>query len=172
MSFNVVYISAFQGLQRQHSAIDLLQAVESYCTLHGLSCALNASSFTVDVRPVTLKPSDSDLISTWWLSSIISFYRSWHQKITVIYSWRMSYHSLRKLLIVSLWEGHLMDQVVRIFHVMDYAFVYWYAYLLHWIEIWFWFIALKLILCYLYHPTGFSANSRDAFGERFITRKE
>ena len=48
------YNSAFQGLQRQHSAIHVLQAVESYFCLLGLSCTVNATSFTVDVRLIIL----------------------------------------------------------------------------------------------------------------------
>lgn len=47
-------ISTFQGLQRQHGAINLLEAVNSYFSSHGLFCTLNTSSFTVDVRTVTL----------------------------------------------------------------------------------------------------------------------
>ncbi|KAF7810798.1 U6 small nuclear RNA (adenine-(43)-N(6))-methyltransferase-like [Senna tora] len=39
-----------EGLQRQHSAIHVLQAVESYFSLHGVPCTLNSSSFTVDVK--------------------------------------------------------------------------------------------------------------------------
>ncbi|KAI4297737.1 hypothetical protein L6164_037608 [Bauhinia variegata] len=38
-----------EGLQRQHGAIHVLQAVESYFCSHGWSCSLNVSSFTVDV---------------------------------------------------------------------------------------------------------------------------
>ncbi|XP_061360058.1 uncharacterized protein LOC133304101, partial [Gastrolobium bilobum] len=38
-----------EGLQRQHGAINVLEAVKSYFSLHGLSCTLNTSSFTVDV---------------------------------------------------------------------------------------------------------------------------
>ncbi|RDX62519.1 U6 small nuclear RNA (adenine-(43)-N(6))-methyltransferase, partial [Mucuna pruriens] len=38
-----------EGLQGQHGAINVLEAVKSYFSLHGLSCTLNTSSFTVDV---------------------------------------------------------------------------------------------------------------------------
>ncbi|XP_057420367.1 uncharacterized protein LOC130714487 [Lotus japonicus] len=38
-----------EGLQRQHSAINVLEAVKSYFSLHGLSCTVNTSSFTVEV---------------------------------------------------------------------------------------------------------------------------
>ncbi|KAL3020029.1 hypothetical protein AAZX31_05G122800 [Glycine max] len=38
-----------EGLQRQHGAINLLEAVNSYFSSHGLFCTLNTSSFTVDV---------------------------------------------------------------------------------------------------------------------------
>ncbi|KAJ1430488.1 S-adenosyl-L-methionine-dependent methyltransferase [Sesbania bispinosa] len=38
-----------EGLQGQHSAINVLEAVKSYFSLHGLSCTLNTSSFMVDV---------------------------------------------------------------------------------------------------------------------------
>lgn len=38
-----------EGLQRQHSAINVLEGVKSYFSLHGLSCTMNTSSFTVDV---------------------------------------------------------------------------------------------------------------------------
>lgn len=37
-------------IQRHHGAIHVLQAVESYFTLHSLPCTLNSSSFTVDVE--------------------------------------------------------------------------------------------------------------------------
>ncbi|KAK4284838.1 hypothetical protein QN277_001618 [Acacia crassicarpa] len=39
-----------ERLQRHHGALHVLQAVESYFTLHGLPCTLNSSSFTVDVE--------------------------------------------------------------------------------------------------------------------------
>ncbi|PON55072.1 S-adenosyl-L-methionine dependent methyltransferase, Mett10D, predicted [Parasponia andersonii] len=38
-----------EGLQRQYSAIDVLQSVESFFCRSGASCNLNASSFTVDI---------------------------------------------------------------------------------------------------------------------------
>ncbi|KAK7368607.1 hypothetical protein VNO80_10635 [Phaseolus coccineus] len=38
-----------EGLQRQHSAINVLETVKSHFSSHGLSCSLNTSSFTVDV---------------------------------------------------------------------------------------------------------------------------
>lgn len=38
-----------EGLQRQHGAINVLEAVKSYFSSHGLSCTLNTSYFTVDV---------------------------------------------------------------------------------------------------------------------------
>nr|KYP50271.1 Putative methyltransferase METT10D [Cajanus cajan] len=37
------------GLQRQHGAFNVLEAVKFYFSSHGLSCKLNTSSFTVDV---------------------------------------------------------------------------------------------------------------------------
>ncbi|XP_028768018.1 RNA N6-adenosine-methyltransferase mettl16 isoform X2 [Neltuma alba] len=39
-----------ERLQRHHGAIHVLEAVESYFTLHSLPCTLNSSSFTVDVE--------------------------------------------------------------------------------------------------------------------------
>ncbi|KAK7399822.1 hypothetical protein VNO78_11015 [Psophocarpus tetragonolobus] len=48
-----------QGLQRQHGAINVLEAVKSHFSLHGLSCTLNTSSFTVDV---TASKDDCDSI--------------------------------------------------------------------------------------------------------------
>ncbi|KAL2343610.1 hypothetical protein Fmac_004895 [Flemingia macrophylla] len=41
--------SHLRGLQCQHSAINVLEAVKSHFSSCGLSCALNTSSFTVDV---------------------------------------------------------------------------------------------------------------------------
>ncbi|RYR28340.1 hypothetical protein Ahy_B01g052460 isoform A [Arachis hypogaea] len=38
-----------EGLPRQHGAINVLEAVKSYFSMHGLSCTLNTSAFTVDV---------------------------------------------------------------------------------------------------------------------------
>ncbi|KAK7319240.1 hypothetical protein RJT34_03958 [Clitoria ternatea] len=38
-----------EGLQREHGAFNVLEAVKSYFSLHSLSCTLNTSSFTVDV---------------------------------------------------------------------------------------------------------------------------
>ncbi|KAK7260499.1 hypothetical protein RIF29_26592 [Crotalaria pallida] len=38
-----------EGLKCQHGAFNVLEAVKSYFGLHGLSCTLNTSSFTVDV---------------------------------------------------------------------------------------------------------------------------
>lgn len=42
-----------QGLQRKDGAINVLEDVKSYFSLHGLSCTMNTSSFTVDVRLVS-----------------------------------------------------------------------------------------------------------------------
>nr|GMD13920.1 U6 small nuclear RNA (adenine-(43)-N(6))-methyltransferase isoform X1 [Ipomoea batatas] len=38
-----------EGLQRQHSAFNLLQSVESFFSTNGASCKLNAASFDVDI---------------------------------------------------------------------------------------------------------------------------
>ncbi|CAL5213879.1 unnamed protein product [Lathyrus oleraceus] len=38
-----------EGLQRKDGAINVLEDVKSYFSLHGLSCTMNTSSFTVDV---------------------------------------------------------------------------------------------------------------------------
>lgn len=48
------YLSVFQGIQRQFSAIVVLQSVESFFHTSGASSKLNASSFAVDVRTITL----------------------------------------------------------------------------------------------------------------------
>ncbi|KAG5024934.1 hypothetical protein AAZX31_08G085100 [Glycine max] len=48
-----------EGLQRQYAAINVLEAVNSYFSSHGLSCTLNTSSFTVDVAAAK---DDCDLI--------------------------------------------------------------------------------------------------------------
>ncbi|XP_024017386.1 U6 small nuclear RNA (adenine-(43)-N(6))-methyltransferase isoform X1 [Morus notabilis] len=39
----------FEGLQRQYSAVDVLQSIESFFCHNGALCNLNASSFTIDI---------------------------------------------------------------------------------------------------------------------------
>lgn len=122
-----------KGLQRQFSAINVLQSIESFFLTIGASCKSSVSAFSVDVR--YFYHICIAILSYYCVHNGLQshFNRFLYQLITVPQSWGLECKVTMKS-VTTMCKRIVMIQVLYSLHQANYAFAFWYYSLLAWIQ--------------------------------------